>query len=308
MLKAQSVATLALLPLLLLCGQPAWSFIAAPSYGGPVSGVWAGVGDVVAQSGTQCVVSTEDRPRDDPGDGKRVDYLVTVDVVGGTAFTVTSVSSGLSVPFSLSYFNGGGQASPIPQAGTPNGPFKGGRNRNCNRASRFEVLFLEADLRGMPADTYLATLSITHINTVTGETASGSLQVSLRIDAASIEITAVANIELGTWDIVSPSLAANESFCVSGTALLYQITATGDTGQFSITNGIDTIVYEVLFAPTTDASGGTPLIHGVPEGSYALPDLCAGDNAAIYIQTITPLGSVGEGAYVGQLTLTVEPA
>jgi len=293
---------------LLLLASPAWSFIAAPNYGSQLTAGWNGVGDVVQASASQCVISTQDNPpKDGPGEGKAQKYELTASVVGNPQFALTRTGSGDSVPFTLSYFNGGGKPDAIDTPGASYGPFTGGNLKKCNRQSRFEIFIAEASLRGMPAGQYRATLSVTHTNLTTGESAGGTLELILNITAEAISLTALDNVVLGTWDGVADNLAANEPFCVSGTADLFRVMATGEASGFTISNGVDLIYYEVRFAQGTDASAGVALTHSTPTGSYVLADQCVGDNTAIFIQTLTPLLDVSEGSYIGQLTLTVEP-
>jgi hypothetical protein len=290
-----------------LLATPAWSFVSTPDYGGPVTAVWNGVGDIVETSGSQCVISTQDKPQDAPGEGKKKKYFVSSNISGIPEFSLHKTDAGNTIPFTLSYLNGGGQPTQIAFPSTSYGAFRGGNVNQCNKMSRFEIFIAEADLRGMPVGTYRATLNVSHIVDNTNETATGTIEVSLRIDAASIALTALDNIDLGSWDGAAASLGGNEAFCVSGTALLYQITASGGAGGFTLSNGSTTIVYEVRFAEGTDAINGQPLLDGITAGAYPLPDQCAGDNTSIYIETTSPLADASAGAYSGQLTLIVEP-
>jgi len=301
------IARLLLLACWAVLAAPSWGFISDPAYGS-INSSWNGVGDVADFSGSQCVISTEDNPpKDGPGEGKKKKYFLSVSIAGETQFVLHKTDAGDTIPFALSYSNGKGPSEPILVPGASNGPFDGGDVKKCGVSSRFEILVAELDLRGMPAGDYRAILAITHTNEATGETGSGTLVISLRITAQAIALTALDNIDLGTWDGVAATLSAGESFCVSGTAYQYQITARGEAGGFTLSNGVDTIVYEVRFAQGTDASAGQALLVGVPVGTYPLVGQCTGDNAAMFIQTLTPLSSSSSGAYFGQLTLTVEP-
>jgi len=278
-----------------------------PAYPGPVSGNWNGVGDVVEYSGTMCVVATRDRGGDPPGEGRIRRYSVTANVIGNPNFELTETTTSATIPFSLAYQyrNRAPLAMPVP--GTPYGNFRGRRISNCNRQSRFEVFVAEADMLGMLPGTYQATLNITHTNLTTGETASGTLDIVLVINVDWIQLNFLDDVDLGSWDGIAANLTANESFNVCGTAPQYQITATGGSGAFTITDGTDIIAYEVLFAEGTDASSGLSLTHGVAQGVFTVQPACVGDNAAIYVRTLTPLESVGAGSYGDQLTITVAP-
>lgn len=300
-------APVLLLAFAMLLAAPAWSFVSTPDYGGPVTAVWNGVGDIVQNSGSQCVIATRDKPTDGPGEGRSKKYYVSSNISGSPEFALHKTDADNTIPFTLSYFNGAGQPTQIVFPSTPYGKFHGGYLNKCDRMSRFEIFIAEADLRGMPVGTYRATLNISHIVDNTNETATGTIEVSLRINAASIALTALDDIDLGSWDGVAASLGGNETFCVSGTALLYQVTASGGAGGFTLSNGSDTITYEVRFAEGTDAINGQTLFNDVTAGSYPLPNQCTGDNTSIYIETVTPLASASAGAYSGQLTLTVEP-
>lgn len=298
----------------ILLASPAWSFVSTPDYGGPFVATWNGVGDVIQTSSSQCVISTDDaagkkgKPGSgNPGDGKQQKYHVSANVSGSPGFTLHKIDAGNTIPFTLSYINNGKKPVKIAIPRKLYGGFDGGDNNTCDKFSQFEVYIAEADLRGMPVGTYRAIVNVTHTTDKTNEAASGSLEISLRITAEAFDITALDNLVLGSWDGAATSLIASETFCVSGTASLYKITANGEAAGFTLSNGTDTIIYEVRFAPGPDASNGQPLLDGVPEGSYTLENQCVGDNTALYVETVSPLDSLSAGAYSGQLTLTIEP-
>ena len=292
---------LCLLPL------PAWAEIGVPDYGGSITASWNGVGDVFEISGSQCVISTEVKGGNKPKPGKKKKYYMSAQVSGSPDFNLRSADGTLTVPFELFYFNRKGAAEPIINPGVLYGKYDGGDTKKCDSVSRFEVFIAENDLKGLPMGTYRASLLVTHVVDKTNETASGNIEIILSVTAAAIEMSGLGDVDLGSWDGVAPALVANESFCVSGTASGYRLRATGGASGFTLSNGIDTLLYEVRFAPAADARTGVVLVSDIAEGIFPLSAQCSGFNAALYIRTVTPLGDVSAGDYIGTLVVTAEP-
>lgn len=149
-----------------------------------------------------------------------------------------------------------------------------------------------------------------------GSTSTGSLSISATVPGR-VQISGLTDIAFGTVD---PTVAASsaEDVCVwsntSGKG--YSVTANGSgaSNAFTLTDGTNTLAYDVQWADTSGQSSGTALSTGAALGaqvSTATNPTCSAGPAAtaslIVNMTAANLQAAVAGAYTGTLTLVVAP-
>lgn len=148
-------------------------------------------------------------------------------------------------------------------------------------------------------------------------TSSGSFQVSLTIPDR-VQVSGLQDINFGTF--VSGDFDTNYPLCVySNTPTArYGITITGDGagGAYTLTNGTDTIPYQVFWNETAGTTvGELVLTAGTKLGNRSNANqvsyTCAtgGDSAnlRVWIQDANMRG-ITNGTYTGTMTIFVDPA
>jgi hypothetical protein len=149
-----------------------------------------------------------------------------------------------------------------------------------------------------------------------GSTSTGSLSISATVPGR-VQISGLTDIAFGTVDPTSAATSA-EDVCVwsntSGKG--YQITASGSgaANAFTLTDGTNTLAYDVQWADTSGQSSGSALATGTALGgqvSTAANPTCSSGPAAtaslIVNMSAANLQAAVAGAYTGTLTLVVAP-
>ncbi len=145
-----------------------------------------------------------------------------------------------------------------------------------------------------------------------GATSTGTSTISLTIPKL-IRARSFSDFSLGTYSGTG-DLNANDDLNIStnytGT---YRVTATGSgaASAFTITNGTQTIAYNVFYNDATGITGRVAATTGTPitAQSGALKPLSTATlNANLSIQLLeTNIQAVDNGAYTGVVTLVFQP-
>ena len=148
-----------------------------------------------------------------------------------------------------------------------------------------------------------------------GTSSSGSASISVTIPNL-ILISGMADIGFGTYSGVG-DLNQNEDICIytNKAAGTYRVTGSGSGGggAFTLSDGTNTLAYNVFYNDVTGTTGEQQLTSGTPLGSQnganTTSQNCGGSNDANYhVQILgTNLLAAPSGAYSGTLTLLVEP-
>jgi len=149
-----------------------------------------------------------------------------------------------------------------------------------------------------------------------GATSTGSISISATVPGR-VEISGLSDVAFGTVDPGAAATSA-ENLCVwsNTSGRTYQVTATGSgaANAFALTDGANTLAYDVQWADSTGQSSGTALTSGTPLGAQAStatnPTCSAGPatTASLIVNmTAANLQSAVAGAYTGTLTLVVAP-
>lgn len=150
-----------------------------------------------------------------------------------------------------------------------------------------------------------------------GATSTGSVTIDAVVPGR-VQITGLDDVDFGT---VEPTGAASEvqDVCVwsNASGRAYNITATGDGGagtDFSVTDGTNTLDYEVQWNDSAAQTSGTSLTSGTPLtglSSTAINPTCSAgpSNSASLIVNLSAanLEAAVAGTYTGALTLVVAP-
>ena len=148
-----------------------------------------------------------------------------------------------------------------------------------------------------------------------GTTSTGTSVITVTIPEL-ILITGLADISFGTYGGTG-DLNGNDDICIytNKAAGTYGVTATGDgaASAFTITDGSNTIAYNVYFNDVSGTTGETQLITNTANtsqtGANTSSQNCGGGaNANFHVEMLEAnLQAAPAGAYSGTLTLVVAP-
>ncbi len=325
------------LGLALLFGSSlAQAFINNPNYrsGAFDYGVWANSGDIRIQSPRRCVMSTDGVNN---SSGNPTNYTVTATMTTGDGvFQLTQVGGdGIgqeAIPMTLQYqWNddvtsttealGYGVASNPHLGGIKVGSVVCSINGVRVNNGRLVILINEADLLAAENGVYEGYLSITHTGGVgMGQSRTrNNVKVSLQKASTAIQIRKLGTVNLGTWNGNSAFIDDREAYCVYSSTGAYRITASsttegsGGAGTFGIEHSVlagRKIDYDLFLDDDRNAeNGGLAITNGGTLTGFTgtTSSNCPGNNAALYVKTTSDLSMARAGAYVSELTLTVEP-
>lgn len=142
-----------------------------------------------------------------------------------------------------------------------------------------------------------------------GTTSTGESLVTI-IKQNAVQITNVADLDLGTHATAAADMSANDDVCVFNSTATYSITVTSGNGGFNLSDGTNNIPYSVEWA----ANGGAAvaLVDGASLGSLTGDRTslnCGGGTNANFSATVAAadFNAAGPGTYTDVLTLLVEP-
>lgn len=149
-----------------------------------------------------------------------------------------------------------------------------------------------------------------------GATSTGTSNISVNVPDL-IRISGLADLALGSYS-GSGDMSGADDICVYTNKAPgnYFVTASGSgaANAFTITNGTNTIAYNVFFNDTTGTSGEVSLASGVKSaqqtGANTTSASCGGSSSANF-HVVVPEANIQAapaGSYSGTLTLVVEPA
>ncbi|MFK8017029.1 MAG: hypothetical protein AB8G17_16520 [Gammaproteobacteria bacterium] len=160
----------------------------------------------------------------------------------------------------------------------------------------------------------------------TDTTSTGSVDVTLTT-GLSARLSGLSDMALGTWSGTG-DLSANQNLCVGRTGVgffangSYRIRASGDgdasdVHAFTLSNGAQSVYYDVFFNDQTGLVGRTPLTGGVmlsAQQGFGLWEIfnvvfgCTVRNANLSINVPeAQLAAASGGVYSGTLTLVLIP-
>ncbi len=289
-------------------------------------GLWNGQGDVTL-SQQACIISYS-------GFFRANDYRISARMNAPAAssaapFQLFSISnSNVSIPFNaeLRDLFTNQQQTLSPDVFSNNMTYQIGTCTFGGNSAELRFDLLASDLYQVPAGDYRVSLDIEarRVNNGGNLTGQSDTQQNLRgrIQIPSlIQISGLNDINLGTYDGLSPSLFQNESFCIYTNTANYTITTMGSNNigspnTYSLVSGSNNVDYRVKVHNSSDASNESYLLNGATTTSLAanqslpLSRNCsvAGDNAAVYVEIQgADLSAVPAGSYSDVLTLRVAP-
>lgn len=146
-----------------------------------------------------------------------------------------------------------------------------------------------------------------------GTTSTGTSVISVTLPQL-IRIRQVSDHAFGSY-AGTGDLNSNDTLNISMNYASggYSVTGTGSgaASAFTITNGSQTIAYNVYFNDVTGNTGEAPLVSGTPLGSQTGGAVTLGAttlNANVHVEILEAnLQNVNAGSYSGTLTLVVAP-
>lgn len=141
-----------------------------------------------------------------------------------------------------------------------------------------------------------------------GLTSTGTSVVTL-IKENAVQISGVADLDLGTHSSLVADATAFDDVCVFSATSLYQITVTSANGAFELSDGTNTIDYSMTWAAGGAAAPVTynTAMTTLPANSTA--PTCGGvDNATFEVTVASAdFNAAAPGTYTDTVTLLVEP-
>ena len=141
-----------------------------------------------------------------------------------------------------------------------------------------------------------------------GATSSGTSDVTI-IKENAVQITGVADLDLGTHATLAADVSVNDDVCVFNSTATYSITVSSANGGFNLSDGTNNIPYSVDWS-----SGGAAvaLTDGALLGSLTGDRTslnCGGSTNANFSATVAAadFNAAGPGTYTDTLTLLVKP-
>lgn len=142
-----------------------------------------------------------------------------------------------------------------------------------------------------------------------GATSQGTSDVTL-VKENVVQITGVADLDLGIHNSTATALTAFDDVCVFNSTTNYAVTVSSANAAYELRSGTDAIPYTVNW---TDSSN-TPvaLSNGNPAGGMSGDQTslnCGGTNNASFAVSVTAadFNSANPGTYTDVLTLMIEP-
>ncbi len=142
-----------------------------------------------------------------------------------------------------------------------------------------------------------------------GGTSAGESLVTI-IKENAVQISDVADLDLGSHATLAADVSANDDVCVFNSTAAYSITVSSANGEFKLMNGAAEIPYSVEWSANSGAAA--PLAHGAALASLAGDRTslnCNGGTNANFSATVAAadFNAAGPGTYTDTLTLLVEP-
>ncbi|NND69750.1 MAG: hypothetical protein HKN19_19325 [Halioglobus sp.] len=251
---------------------------------------------------------------------------------GDGQFQLSRTGGGSIIPFALEYewFDDVSSTTEILGYNTPSAPHMGGKRSggiNCNingtrvDNGRVTMHINEADLSAALNGDYVGLLTVVHTGGIgmSQVRTRNNLRITLTKDSTEIQLRNLDTVELGSWDLASPTLDDGEAYCVYSSTGAYRLTASSTTqgsggpASFAIENTAEPgnyIDYDLYVDDDGNAQvGGVQIDNGatVTGMNGTTNRSCPGNNASIYAVTTGNLGASRAGAYSAMVTLTVEP-
>lgn len=262
-----------------------------------------------------CVESFQEAP--DKKSANPINYSITASIGGATTPFSLATAAGQTLPASLSWTDTvAGTSYPLsPAVATP--MTLNGRTAACPGGNNglLTITVLATDLGVALPGTYSRTFTIDALNAGSGRTRRSATVTLSVIIPATIRISDVNDLALGTFNGVN-DLVGSDSLCIyKNGGALYGITATGNgSGNvFTLSNGTATVPYSVTWQ---DSLGTLPLSSGVPVAgrgnAFTANPTCNGgasNNAVVTVRVLATdmLNATQAGTFSGVLTLMVTP-
>lgn len=149
-----------------------------------------------------------------------------------------------------------------------------------------------------------------------GATSTGSVDISATVPGR-VQISKLADVAFGTVDPTAAASSA-EDVCVwsntSGKGYTVTASGSGTSNAFTLSDGTDTLAYDVQWSDSAGQSTGTALVSGTALTgltSSAVNPTCSSGPAStaslIVNMTAANLQAAVAGDYTGTLTLVVAP-
>lgn len=262
-----------------------------------------------------CVESFQEAP--DKKSSSPIPYSMTASIGGATTPFTLATGAGQTLPVTLSWTDTvTGTLFPLsPAVATP--MTLNGRLAGCPGGNNgLLTLTIQATALGAAQPgTYTRSFTLDALNAGSGRTRRSATVTMSVVIPATIRISDIADLALGTFNGVS-DLVQSDSVCVyKNSGLLYGITASGNgaAGAFTLSDGTRTVPYSVTWqdnvGTVTLASGVQANARGNAVTTSSTCNSGASNNATFTVRVLKAdlLNAMQAGTYTGVLTLMVAP-
>ena len=143
-----------------------------------------------------------------------------------------------------------------------------------------------------------------------GATSVGTSDVTLIKDEA-VQITNVANLDLGTFNTVAADISASDDVCVFNSTATYNVTVDSVNGAFQLNDGG---ANDISYAVTWEDSTGVviPVVYNTTIPGMVgdrTSTTCNGTDNATFAVSVSAVdfNTAAPGTYTDTLTLTIAP-
>ena len=301
--------------------------IFSPSFSNFDFGIWNGQGDV-SISQTACIISFSGNITNRRNYRMRARMNLPAPSTATPFQLYNTINSTYSVPATVDVRDlhaGSGIVSLIADSFSNTMTYQGCIFGAGGPNAELTMSIQAANLYQVPAGLYQLSMDIEarRANNSGGLTNDGATQSGLLGTIAIpslVQVSRMDNINLGTYDGISPIISYNEPFCIYTNTSSYTLTPSSTTsgagvGSFALDSSGNRLEYTVRVNNSADASLGTQLTNGqtspsmIANQTTPLSVNCnAIDNAAVYLEfTGTQLQSAPPGNYSAVLNLMVSP-
>ncbi len=140
-------------------------------------------------------------------------------------------------------------------------------------------------------------------------TSSGTSDVTI-IKENVVQITNVADLDLGTHSSLAADMSANDDVCVFNSTAAYKVTVNSGYGVYELRDGTEAIPYTVNWKAGTNAA--VAMTHGTANtgnlGDRTSPNCGGGTNANFEVTVASAdFNAALPGTYEDTITLMIEP-
>lgn len=142
-----------------------------------------------------------------------------------------------------------------------------------------------------------------------GASSTGVTDITLVKDNA-VQISAVNDINLGTYSSTATTIEASDDLCVFNSTASYNVTVTTANGSFELSNGTQTIPYSLSWSDLNNTD--LAVFYSIPltgrTGDRTSPTCDGGTNTTVAVRVdAAAFNNAVPGTYTDTVTMMIQP-